>query len=144
MSKEKSPFADLIDTIEKQRKEMEKVMKPFLDQIKKTTDVSAPILEFQRTFLEKSMELQKSLMHHAIETTGKIFEHVGEEQKKRSKESEKIMEDAGIPSQVKDYIKTVQKLQENWLEQLQVTTKMMEDFLELSSEAKQKQKGTSS
>jgi hypothetical protein len=138
MSKEKNPLSDLIDTIEKQRKEMEKVMKPFLDQVKKSTDVAAPILEFQRTFLEQSMELQKSLLHHAIETTSKIFEHVGEEQKKRSKESERMMEDAGMPSQVKDYIKTVQKLQENWLEQLNATTKMMEDFLKKSSEAKQK------
>lgn len=136
MSKEKSPFSDLIDIIERQRKEMEKVMKPFLDQIKKTTDVAAPILEFQQTFLEKSMELQKSLIHQAIETTGKIFEHVGEEQRKRSKESERIMEDAGIPTHVKDYIKGVQKLQENWLEQLQATTKMMEDFLKKSSEGK--------
>lgn len=138
MSKQKSPFSDLIDTIERQRKEMEKVMKPFLDQIKKTTDVAAPILEFQKAFLEKSMELQKSLIHQAIETTGKIFEHVGEEQKKQSKESERIMEDAGIPAQVKDYIKGVQKLQENWLEQLQATTKMLEDFLKKSGEGKQK------
>ncbi|HEX9666002.1 MAG TPA: hypothetical protein VGA95_05515 [Thermodesulfobacteriota bacterium] len=137
MSKDKTPFSDLFDTIEKQRKEMEKVMKPFLDQIKKTKDVAGPILEFQKTFLEKSMELQKSLMHHAIETTGKIFEHVGEEQKKQSKESERIMEGAGVPSQVKDYVKSVQKLQENWLEQLQATTKMMEDFLK-SSETKRK------
>ena len=135
MSKQKSPFSDLIDTIERQRKEMEKVMKPFLDQIKKTTDVAAPILEFQKAFLEKSMELQKSLIHQA---TGKIFEHVGEEQKKQSKESERIMEDAGIPAQVKDYIKGVQKLQENWLEQLQATTKMLEDFLKKSGEGKQK------
>lgn len=138
MSKEKSPFSELMDTIEKQRKEMEKVMKPFLDQIKKSTDVAAPVLEFQQNFLEKSMELQKSLIHHAIEATGKIFEHVGEEQKKRSKESERIMEEAAIPSYLKDYVKSVQKLQENWLEQLQATTKMMEDFLKTTSEAKQK------
>ncbi len=129
MSKEKSPFSDLFDTIEKQRKEMEKVMKPFLDQLKKSKDVAGPVLEFQQSFLEKSIELQKSFMHQAIETTGKIFEHAGKEQKKRSKESERIMEDAGIPSNLKDYIKSVQKLQENWLEQLQATTKMMEDFL---------------
>ena len=137
MSKEKTPFSDLFDTIEKQRKEIEKVMKPFLDQIKDTKDVTGPILEFQKTFLEKSIELQKSLMHHAIETTGKIFEHVGAEQKKHSKESERLMADAGIPSRLKDYVKSVQKLQENWLEQLQATTKMMEDFLK-SSETKKK------
>jgi hypothetical protein len=137
MSKDKSPFSGLFDTIEKQRKEMEKVMKPFLDQVKKTKDVAGPILDFQKTFLEKSMELQKSLMHHAIETTGKIFEHVGEEQKKQSKESERIMADAAIPSQVKDYVKSVQKLQENWLEQLQAATKMLEDFLK-KSEPKRK------
>lgn len=129
MSNGKTPFSELFDTIEKQRKEMEKVMKPFLDQVKNTKDVTEPILEFQRHFLEKSIELQKSLMHHAIEATGKIFEHVGTEQKKRSKESERIMEDAGIPSQLKDYVKSVEKLQENWLEQLQATTKMLEDFL---------------
>lgn len=137
MSKEKTPFSDLFDTIEKQRKEMEKVMKPFLDQVKNTNDITGPILEFQKNFLEKSIELQKSLMHHAIETTGKIFEHVGAEQKKRSKESERLMADAGIPSRLKDYIKSVQKFQEKWLEQLQATTKMMEDFLK-STETKQK------
>jgi hypothetical protein len=137
MSIEKTPFSDLFDTIEKQRKEMEKVMKPFLDQVKNTKDVTGPILEFQKNFLEKSIELQKSLMHHAIEATGKIFEHVGAEQKKRSKESERIMADAGVPSRLKDYVKSVQKLQENWLEQLQATTKMMEDFLK-STESKQK------
>lgn len=137
MSREKTPFSELFDTIERQRKEMEKVMKPFLDQINKTKDVTGPILEFQKTFLEKSIEVQKSLMHHAIETTGKIFERVGAEQKKHSKESERIMADAGIPSQVKDYVKSVQKLQENWLQHLQATTKMMEDFLK-SSETKQK------
>jgi hypothetical protein len=130
MSKEKTSFSELFDTIENQRKEMEKVMKPFIDQIKKTTDVAGPIVEFQKAFLEKSIELQKSLMHHAIETTGRIFEHVGEEQKKQSKESERLMAGAAIPSQLKDYIKSVQKLQENWLQQLQATTKMMEDFLE--------------
>jgi hypothetical protein len=137
MSKEKTPFSHLFDTIEKQRKEMEKVMKPFLDQLKDTKDVTGPILEFQKNFLEKSIELQKSLMHHAIETTGKIFEHVGAEQKKRSKESERIMADTGIPSRLKDYVKSVQKLQENWLEQLQAATKMMEDFLK-STETKKK------
>ncbi len=129
MSKGKSPFSDLFDTIEKQQREMEKVMKPFLDQVKKSKDVAGPILEFQRSFLEKSIELQKSLMQHAIETTGKIFEHAGKEQQKRLKESERIMEDAGIPSNVMDYVKSVQKLQENWLEQLQATTKLLEDFL---------------
>ena len=137
MAKEKTPFSDLFDAIDKQRKEMEQIMKPFLDRFEKSRDLGGPIYEFQKNFLEKSIELQKSLMHHAFETTGRIFEHVGDEQKKQSKESDRLMEDAGVPRQLKDYVKTVQNLQENLLEQLQATTKMMEDFLK-GTESKKK------
>ena len=136
MSKDKDPFSDFFDVINKQAKEVEKFIKPMLDQVKKTQDVAGPVIEYQKDFLRKSIELQKAWMQDAIATTEKILNHIAEEQKKQSKESEKMITETGMPSHMMDFIKGAQRLQGNWLEQIKSTTKMMEDFLKEKSTKK--------
>ena len=129
MSKDKHPFSDFVDIINRQAKEVEKLIKPMLDQVKKTQDVAGPVIEYQTDFLCKSIELQKAWMQDVIATTEKILSHIAEEQKKQSRASEKMITETGMPSHMMDFIKGAQKLQENWLDQIKSTTKMMEDFL---------------
>ncbi len=132
----KDPFSDFLDIINKQAKEVERFLKPMLDQVKKTQDVAGPVIEYQKDFLRKSIELQKSWMQDAIATTEKILSHISEEQKKQSKESEKAMTETGIPKHMMDFIKGAQQLQEKWLDQIKSTTKLMEDFLKEKSTKK--------
>ncbi|MGH7902257.1 MAG: hypothetical protein ACRENZ_11030 [Thermodesulfobacteriota bacterium] len=136
MAKDKRPFSDFFDVMNKQTKEIEKLITPMLDQVKKTQEVAGPIIEYQKDFLRKSIELQKTWIQDAISTTEKVLNHIGEEHRKRSKESDKIITEAGLPSHMTDFIKGAQKLQENWLEQIKNTTKMMEDFLKEKSAKK--------
>lgn len=129
MPKDKNPFSDFLDVINKQTKEVEKFLKPMLDQVKKTQDVAGPVIEYQKDFLRKSIELQKSWMQDAIATTEKILNHIAEEQKKQSKESEKAATETGIPKHMMEFVRGAQQLQEKWLDQIKSTTKLMEDFL---------------
>jgi hypothetical protein len=136
----KDPFSEFIKILEKQRKEMEKlakpffeypkymekVVKPFLDYQQRTEKMSKPIVEHHQKLLEESKRFQEAWVQNVVETIGKIINQMMEEHRKQSEESNKLLSESNLPSQVVEHIQSLQKIQERWIEQLKKSTEMIE------------------
>jgi hypothetical protein len=146
MAKKKSPkdpFSEFTKTLEKQRKEMEKlakpffeypkhmekIVRPFLDYQQRTEKMAKPILEYHQKLLEESKRFQEAWVQNVAETVGKVVNQMMEEQRKQVEEANKLLSEASLPTQAKEYIQNLQKVQERWMEQLKKSTQMIEGFV---------------
>jgi len=97
----KDPFSEFIRVFEQQRKEMEKlakpfleypkrmekVVKPFLDYQQRTEKMAKPILEYQRKLFEQSKKFHEALTQNVVETIGEVINQMIEEQRKQTEEA---------------------------------------------------------
>ncbi len=139
----RDPFTEFIKVLDKQRMEMEKlakpffeyprrmekVVKPFLDYQQRTEKMAKPILEYQKKLLEESKRFQEVWVQNVIETIGKVINQMLEEQRKKAEEANKLFSEVNLPSQVKEYLQNLQKIQERWIEQLKKVNEMIENFV---------------
>jgi uncharacterized protein with ATP-grasp and redox domains len=139
----KDPFSEFIRVFEQQRKEMEKlakpfleypkrmekVVKPFLDYQQRTEKMAKPILEYQRKLLEQSKRFHEALTQNVVETIGEVINKMIEEQRKQTEEANKLLSEMSLPKQVTEYLQNLHKIQERWIEQLKKATEMIEGFV---------------
>jgi predicted metalloendopeptidase len=139
----KDPFSEFLGVFEKQRKEMEKLAKPFLDYQKqmekmvrpfldyqkRTEKMAKPILEYHQKLLEDSKRFQAALAQNVVETMGKVINQIIEEQKKQAEEAKKLLSEVSLPTQATDFINSLQRIQESWIEHLKKATEMFEGFV---------------
>jgi hypothetical protein len=52
-----------------------------------------------------------------------------EKQRKKTEEANKLLSEVNVPSRVKEYLQSLQRIQERWIEQLKKTTEVMENFV---------------
>lgn len=97
---EQNPFAEFTKILETQREELDKIMKPFLES------------------------QQKAIMENILETSRKMIKMMSDSQKMSSASSSM---DPG--DQFKDYFRTMQKIQESWMDQLKSTSEMFQDMI---------------
>src|ERR1700757_3721639 len=86
----KDPFGEFTKILEKQRREMEKlakpffeypkymekVVKPFLDYQQRTEKMAKPIVEHHQKLLEESKRFQEAWVQNVVETIGKVINQV--------------------------------------------------------------------
>ena len=139
----KEPFSEFIRVFEQQRKEMEKLakpflnyqrqmekmVKPFLDYQKRTEKVAKPILEYHKKLLEETTRFQETFAQNIVETIGKLINQMIEEQRKQTEETNKLLSEVRLPNQATEYLHSIQKIQERWIEQLKKATEMLEGFV---------------
>lgn len=139
----KDPFSEFLSVFEKQRKEMvklakpfleypkrmEKVVKPFLDYQQRTEKMAKPILEYQRKLIEESKKFHEALTQNVVETIGEVINQMIEEQRKQTEEANKLLSEMSLPKQVTEYLQNLHKIQERWIEQLKKATEMIEGFV---------------
>lgn len=139
----KDPFSEFIRVFEQQRKEMEKlakpfleypkrmekVVKPFLDYQQRTEKMAKPILEYQRKLFEESKKFHEALTQNVVETIGEVINQMIEEQRKQTEEANKLLSEMSLPKQVTEYLQNLHKIQERWIEQLKKATEMIEGFV---------------
>jgi len=139
----KDPFSEFLSVFEKQRKEMEKlakpfleypkrmekVVKPFLDYQQRTEKMAKPILEYQRKLFEQSKKFHEALTQNVVETIGEVINQMIEEQRKQTEEANKLLSEMSLPKQVTEYLQNLHKIQERWIEQLKKGTEMIEGFV---------------
>jgi molecular chaperone GrpE (heat shock protein) len=68
-------------------------------------------------------------VQNAVETMGKVVNQMVEEQRKKAEEASKLLSEVNVPTQVKEYLQGLQKIQERWMEQLKKVTEAMENFV---------------
>jgi hypothetical protein len=139
----RDPFTEFIKVLEKQRMEMEKLakpffeypkimekmVKPFLDYQQRTEKMTQPILDYHQKLLDESKRFQNVWVHNVVETIGKVVNQMAEEQRKKTEEANKLLSEVSLPPQVKEYLLSLRKIQERWIEQLKKTTEAMENFV---------------
>ena len=139
----KEPLSEFIRGFEQQRKEMEKLakpflnyqmqmekmVKPFLDYQKRTEKVAKPILEYHKKLLEETTRFQETFAQNIVETIGKLINQMIEEQRRQTEEANKLLSEVSLPSQVKEFLQNLQNIQERWIAQLKKTTEMLEGFV---------------
>lgn len=121
---EQNPFAEFTKILETQREELDKIMKPFLESQQKAQEMSKPVIEYQQKLIEESLEIQKAIMENILETSRKMIKMMSDSQKMSSASSSM---DPG--DQFKDYFRTMQKIQESWMDQLKSTSEMFQDMI---------------
>ncbi len=139
----KDLFSEFLSVFERQRsemeklakpfldypKEMEKIIKPFLDYQQRIEKMTKPILEYHQKLLEESKRFQESLAQNVVETMGKVITQMIEEQRRQAEETNKLLSEVKLPNQAKEYLKGLHKIQERWIEQLKKATEMIEGFV---------------
>jgi hypothetical protein len=139
----RDPFTEFIKVLENQTMEMqklakpffeyprimEKMVKPFLDYQRVTEKMAQPILVYHQKFLEESKKFQDVWVQNVVETIWKVVNQMVEEQRKKTEEANKLLSEVKVPSQVKEYLQSLQRIQERWIEQLKKTTEVMENFV---------------
>jgi tRNA uridine 5-carbamoylmethylation protein Kti12 len=139
----RDPFTEFIKILEKQRtemeklakpffeypKRMEKMVKPFLDYQRMTEKMTKPILDYHQKLLEESKKFQDVWVQNVVETIGKVVTQMVEEQRKKTEEANKLLSEVTLPSQVKEYIQSLQRIQERWIQELKKTTEVIENFV---------------
>jgi hypothetical protein len=135
MVKKKSPrdpFTEFIKVLDKQRMEMEKIakpfieypkrmekmVKPFLDYQQRIEKIAKPILDYHQKLLEESKKFQQVWVQNVVETIGKVVNQMEEEQRKKAEEANKLLSEVNVSPQVKEFLQGLQKIQERWIEQL--------------------------
>ena len=150
MAKKKSseePIGDVtrefVKVLERQRKEMEKLakpffeypqrmekmVKPFLDYQQRTERMTKPIIEYHQKLLEEARKFQKVWAEHTGETIDKVTSQMLEEQDRQREEAGRLVSEMDLPDEVKKFIQNSQKIQEKWANQLRKTTEVMEAFV---------------
>jgi uncharacterized protein YoaH (UPF0181 family) len=138
----KNLFSEFTTLLENQRKEMEKLAKPFLDYprrmerlVKPFQDfqqrserMATPILEYQQKLLEDSKRFQEALVQNVLETMDKVISQTVDEQRKQTEEINKLLSEGLSPNQATEYVPGIQQIQEIWIEQLKKSREMIESF----------------
>ncbi len=128
----RDPFTGFIKILEKQRTEMEKIakpffeypkimekmVKPFLDYQLVTEKRTKPILDYHQKLLEESKKFQDVVVQNVVETIGKVVNQMVEEQRNKTEEANQLLSEVNVPSQVKEYLQSLLRIQERWIEQL--------------------------
>jgi hypothetical protein len=128
----RDPFTEFIKILEKQIAEMEKIakpffgyqrimekmIKPFLDYQRVNVKMAKPILDYHQKLLEKSKRFQDVVVQNVVETIGEVINQMVDEQRKKTEEANKLLSDVNVPPQIKEYLLSLQKIQERWIEQL--------------------------
>ena len=126
-------FAEFLKILETQKKEIEKITKPILESQKKAQEMTKPVIEYQQKLFMESLELQKALMENIMDTTKKMLRIMSDNPMKYGSGSAAsglgIMDD-----KFSEYMRNMQKVQENWMEQVRNTASMFQDFMKKSSE----------
>jgi hypothetical protein len=97
---------------------MEKMVKPFLDYQRVNVKMAKPILDYHQKLLEKSKRFQDVVVQNVVETIGEVINQMVDEQRKKTEEANKLLSDVNVPPQIKEYLLSLQKIQERWIEQL--------------------------
>lgn len=123
MAGKDNPFSEFIKILENQGKEIEKMLKPILESQKKAQEMSEPALEYQQKLFMESIELQRALMENIMDTTKRMLRMM-------STEPARYNFGGAFPgSQFMDYMRTMQTIQDNWMDQLKSTSSLFEDFM---------------
>lgn len=124
MAEKENPFSEFLKILETQGKEIEKMMKPLLDSQKKAREMSEPALEYQQKLFLESLELQKALMESIMDTTKRMLRMM-------STEPARYNFGGSFPgSQFADYMRTMQTIQDNWMDQLKSTSSMFQEYIQ--------------
>jgi hypothetical protein len=125
-------FSEFMKVLETQRKELDKITKPFLEGQKKAQEMTKPMIEYQQKLFMEAIELQKELMENIMETTKKMLGMMSGSPMKYSGGGSmpgfEMMQD-----KFSEYMKNMQNIQESWMEQVKKTTSMFEEFMKRSS-----------
>ncbi len=138
----KNPFSEFTTILENQRKEMEKLAKPFLDYPKRmeilvkpfldfqqrSERMAKPILEYQQKLLEDSKRFQEALVQNISEMMGTVINQMIDEQRKQMEETNKLLSEGLLPNQATEHLHGIQQIQETWIEQLKKSSEMIESF----------------
>ncbi len=126
-------FAEFLKILETQKKEIEKITKPILESQKKAQEMTKPVIEYQQKLFMESLELQKALMENIMDTTKKMLRIMSDNPMKYGSGS--AMPGLGMmDDKFSEYMRNMQKVQENWMEQVKNTASMFQDFMKKSSE----------
>lgn len=135
MTKKESPeniFADFLKILETQKKEIEKITQPILEGQKKAQEMTKPVLEYQQKLFMESIELQKALMENIMDTTKKMLRIMSDNPMKYGSGSS--MSGMGMmDDKFSEYMRNMQKVQENWMEQVKNTASLFQEFMKKSS-----------
>ena len=112
-------------------KHMEKIVKPFLDYQQRSEKMAKPILEYQKKLFEESNRFQEVWARNFVETMSEVINQMIEEQRKQTEETNKLLSEVRLPSQVKEFLQNLQNIQERWIEQLKKTTEILEGFTKI-------------
>jgi len=124
MAEKENPFSEFLKILETQGKEIEKMMKPLLESQKKAREMSEPALEYQQKLFLESLELQKALMESIMDTTKRMLRMM-------STEPARYNLGGSFPgSQFTDYMRTMQTIQDNWMDQLKSTSSLFQEFMQ--------------
>ncbi len=127
---EQNPFAEFTKILESQRQELDKIMKPFLESQQKAQEMSKPVIEYQQRLIEETLEIQKAIMENILDTSRKMIKMMSETQKMGTAGSSMGM---GAGEHFSDYFRTMQKVQESWMDQLKSTAEMFQDMMKKST-----------
>ncbi|HML95578.1 MAG TPA: hypothetical protein PKC29_09145 [Thermodesulfobacteriota bacterium] len=123
MAGKDNPFNEFLSILENQGKEIEKMFKPILESQKKAHEMSEPALEYRQKLFLESIELQKALMENIMDTTKQMLRMM-------STEPARYNFGGAFPgNQFMDYMKTMQSIQDNWMDQLKSTSSLFQDFM---------------
>lgn len=126
-------FAEFLKILETQKKEIEKITKPILESQKKAQEMAKPVIEYQQKLFMESLELQKALMENIMDTTKKMLRIMSDNPMKYGSGS--AVSGLGMmDDKFSEYMRNMQKVQENWMEQVRNTASMFQDFMKKSSE----------
>lgn len=126
-------FAEFLKILETQKKEIEKITKPILESQKKAQEMTKPVIEYQQKLFMESLELQKALMENIMDTTKKMLRIMSDNPMKYGSGS--AVSGLGMmDDKFSEYMRNMQKVQENWMEQVRNTASMFQDFMKKSSE----------
>ncbi|MGH7799395.1 MAG: hypothetical protein ACREOW_02055 [Thermodesulfobacteriota bacterium] len=112
----KDPFSEFLSVFENQRKEMEKlakpfleypkhmekILKPFLDYQQRSEKMAKPILEYQKKLFEESKRFQEVWARNFVETMSEVINQMIEEQRKQAEETSKLLSEMSLPDQAKE------------------------------------------
>lgn len=125
-------FAEFLKILETQKSEIEKITQPILEGQKKAQEMTKPVLEYQQKLFMESLELQKALMENIMDTTKKMLRIMSDNPMKYSSGS--TMPGLGaMDDKFSEYMRNMQKIQENWMDQVKNTASLFQDFMKKSS-----------
>lgn len=128
-----NPFAEFIKILESQKKELEKITAPFLESQKKAQEMTTPVIEYQQKLFQESIELQKVLMENIMETSRKLLRMMSDNPMKYPGGAASTGSMGMAGEQFSDYVRSMQKIQKDWMDQVKKTTELFQDFIKKNS-----------